>query len=84
VTNALRYAAGAPIRVTVRGERDALSVEVVNAAASAQPALAGVGTGRGLRGLRERADAHGGRVTAGPTHQGGWCLHALLPRKEWS
>jgi signal transduction histidine kinase len=84
VTNALRYAAGAPIRVTVRGERDALSVEVVNAAASAQPALAGVGTGTGLRGLRERADAHGGRVTAGPTHQGGWCLHAMLPRKEWS
>jgi signal transduction histidine kinase len=81
VTNALRYAAGAAIWVTVHGERDAVSVEVVNAAASAQSGLAGAGTGTGLRGLRERAAAHGGRVAAGPTPDGGWRLHAVLPRR---
>jgi signal transduction histidine kinase len=80
VTNALRYAAGAAIWVTVRGERDSLSVEVVNAAASAQSGLAGMGTGTGLRGLRERAGARGGRVAAGPTPDGGWRLQAVLPR----
>jgi signal transduction histidine kinase len=80
VTNALRHAAGAPIRVTVQGERDAVSVEVVNAAASARSGLAGAGTGTGLRGLRERAGAHGGRVAAGLTPDGGWRLHAAVPR----
>ena len=81
VTNALRYAAGAPIWVTVHGERDAVSVEVVNAAAAAQSGLAGAGTGTGLRGLRERAGAHGGSVAAGPTPDGGWRLYAVVPRR---
>jgi signal transduction histidine kinase len=81
VTNALRHAAGAAIRVTVRAERDAVSVEVVNAAASAQSGLTDAGTGTGLRGLRERAGAHGGRVAAGPTPDGGWRLLAVLPRR---
>jgi signal transduction histidine kinase len=81
VTNALRHAAGAAISVTVHGERDAVCVEVVNAAASGQSGLAGAGTGTGLRGLRERAAAHGGRVAAGPTPDGGWRLHAVLPRR---
>jgi signal transduction histidine kinase len=81
VTNALRHAAGAAIWVSVRGERDAVSVEVVNAAATAQSGLAGAGTGTGLRGLRERAGARGGRVAAGPTPDGGWRLQAVLPRR---
>jgi signal transduction histidine kinase len=80
VTNALRYAAGAAIWVTVHGERDVVSVEVVNAAASAQSGLAGAGTGTGLRGLRERVGSLGGRVAAGPTPDGGWRLQAVLPR----
>jgi signal transduction histidine kinase len=81
VTNALRHAAGAAISVTVRGERDVVSVEVVNAAGSGRSGLAGAGTGTGLRGLRERAGARGGRVAAGPTSDGGWRLHAVLPRR---
>jgi signal transduction histidine kinase len=81
VTNALRHAAGAPIWVTVRGEQDAIFVEVVNVAAGAQSGLAGAGTGTGLRGLRERASAHGGRVAADPTPDGGWRLYAALPRR---
>jgi signal transduction histidine kinase len=81
VTNALRHAAGAPIAVTVRGEHDVLCVEIGNGAAVEEPALAGVGTGTGLRGLRERAGAQGGRVEAGPTPGGGWLLRAALPAR---
>ena len=81
VTNALRHAAGAAISVTVRGERDVVSVEVVNAAGSARSELADAGTGTGLRGLRERASAQGGRIAAAPAPDGGWRLHAVLPRR---
>jgi signal transduction histidine kinase len=79
LTNALRYAAGAAVRVLVRGDRDALLVEVTNAAAPREGALAGVGTGTGLRGLRERVGASGGTLDAGPTPDGGWRLAARLP-----
>jgi len=81
LTNALRYASGAAICVLVRGDRDALVVEVENAPASSERALAGAGTGTGLQGLRERVGACGGRLEAGPTSDGGWRLSARLPRK---
>jgi signal transduction histidine kinase len=81
ITNALRYAAGAAIAVTVRGGRDALCVEIINSAAARETPLADAGTGTGLRGLRERAGAQGGRVDAGTTPDGGWQLRALLPRR---
>jgi signal transduction histidine kinase len=81
LTNALRYAAGAAVAVVVRGGAGgALVVEVVNAAAGDHASLAGVGTGHGLRGLRERVDAAGGTLEAGPTPEGGWRLAARLPR----
>ena len=79
LTNALRYAAGAAVSVRLRGDREALVVEVVNGAASDDVALAGVGTGRGLQGLRERVAACGGTLAAGPTPTGGWRIAARLP-----
>ena len=81
VTNALRHAAGAAIAVTVRGAPDAVCVEIVNGAAVQEMPLTGAGTGTGLRGLRERASAQGGRVDAGPTTDGGWRVRAVLPRR---
>jgi signal transduction histidine kinase len=81
LTNALRYASGAAVQVLVRGEPDALMVEIANAAAPADAALAGAGTGNGLRGLRERVGACGGRFEAGPVHGGGWSVSACLPRR---
>ena len=57
LTNALRYASGAPVHVLVRGGAAAIDVEVVNDAAEDAEALAGHGTGNGLRGLRERVGA---------------------------
>ena len=81
LTNALRYAAGSAVSVLVRGERQALVVEIENAPASGEVALAGAGTGTGLQGLRERVGACGGTLEAGATPQGGWRLAARLPRR---
>lgn len=81
LTNALRYAAGASVVVLVSGGPDWLAVEVTNTAAGDEGALAGSGTGNGLRGLRERVEACGGTVEAGPTGAGGWRLGAAIPRR---
>jgi signal transduction histidine kinase len=81
LTNALRYSAGAAVRVVVSGGRDALEVSVENDPAVREAALEGAGTGNGLRGLRERVGACAGTVEAGPTPDGGWRLHAQLPRR---
>ncbi|MGZ4279188.1 MAG: sensor histidine kinase [Solirubrobacteraceae bacterium] len=79
LTNALRYASGAPVHVLVRGGAGAIDVEVVNDATHDTEALAGHGTGNGLRGLRERVGARGGRLEAGPRESGGWRVAARIP-----
>jgi len=79
LTNALRYAAGASVQVRLAGEPAVLRVEVVNGPVKGEPSLAGVGTGNGLRGLRERVEAAGGTLRAGP-EGGGWGLAVRLPR----
>jgi signal transduction histidine kinase len=81
LTNALRYASGATVSVLLRGEDDALVVEVENAPTMHEVALAGAGTGHGLQGLRERVAACGGTLEAGATPDGGWRLAARLPRR---
>jgi signal transduction histidine kinase len=81
LTNALRYASGAPVRVLVNGQPDALVVEVANGPSRADAALAGTGTGNGLRGLRERVGGCGGQLEAGPTEDDGWRVTARLPRR---
>lgn len=81
LTNALRYASGASVTVLVDGRGDALVVEVANGPATRAAELAASGTGNGLRGLRERVDACGGRLDAGPTPGGGWALSARLARR---
>jgi signal transduction histidine kinase len=67
--------------VVLRGDVDALAVDVVNGAAGRAPALDGAGTGNGLRGLRERVDGCGGGFEAGPAGDGGWRVAARLPRR---
>ncbi|MEJ7826054.1 MAG: histidine kinase [Solirubrobacteraceae bacterium] len=81
LTNALRHASGASVDVLVRGDREALLVEVVNGPASGDALLCGAGTQTGLTGLRERVSAAGGELQAGPTPGGGWRLAARLSRR---
>jgi signal transduction histidine kinase len=79
LTNAIRYAPGAAIDVSVACG-DGVRLEIVN-----QPPPAGavsigqLGTGHGLAGLAERAAALGGTIRSGPDPAGGWRLSAQLP-----
>jgi signal transduction histidine kinase len=78
LTNALRYAPGAPVRVLVSGSGRGLTVGVENdPSVQERPDLSG--TGRGLIGLRERVQQLGGQLLAGPTPGGGWLVEATLP-----
>ncbi|MEA2448410.1 MAG: hypothetical protein QOG63_342 [Thermoleophilaceae bacterium] len=81
LTNALRYAAGAAVHVLVDGRSRDLVVEVANGPARRESALAGAGTGNGIRGLRERVGEAGGTLDAGAEPDGGWRLRARLPRR---
>jgi signal transduction histidine kinase len=79
LTNAVRHAPGAAIKVTVTCG-DGVRVEVVNQPAPAGAAgLGDLGSGRGLAGLAERAAAVGGTFASGPAPAGGWRLSAALP-----
>ncbi|CAM5463202.1 histidine kinase OS=Streptomyces alboniger OX=132473 GN=CP975_23985 PE=4 SV=1 [Streptomyces alboniger] len=86
LTNALRYAPGASVRVCVRvSGRDGaveLTVEDDGAAGDAvPPAGQRLGSGRGTAGMRERAVALDGTLEAGPRPDGpGWAVRARLPR----
>jgi signal transduction histidine kinase len=73
LTNISRYAPGAAASVVLRYERGrtVLTVEdIVSETAPAAAALAGVGGGKGLAGLRERVERVGGTLEAGPTPTG--------------
>jgi len=80
LTNALRYAPGAEVRVLVRGESGgrSLTVRVANGPAPPGGSARLVGTGRGLIGLRERVVGLGGTFSAGPSPDGGWHVDAHL------
>lgn len=78
LTNALRHAPGAAVRVLVNGSGKVLTVRVENDR-SEQERLNLSGTGRGLTGLRDRVQELGGQLLAGPTPHGGWLVEATLP-----
>src|ERR1700761_9609182 len=78
LTNALRHAPGATVRVLVDGSAGGLTVRVENDG-SVQERLNVSGTGHGLAGLRERVQALDGQLRAGPTAHGGWLVEATLP-----
>ncbi|MCT9930299.1 histidine kinase [Planotetraspora sp. A-T 1434] len=80
LTNVLKHAGpGARAEITVGVERDAMTVEVRNGPGSARPEETLPSTGQGIAGMRERARALGGRLSAGPVEDGGWRLAASLP-----
>ncbi|MFI6035101.1 histidine kinase [Streptomyces sp. NPDC051315] len=81
LTNALRHAPGSAARVSVRRGDGVLELTVDNAAprGPVSHAVGGLGSGRGIAGMRERAAAAGGELTAGPGPGGGWRVRATLP-----
>jgi signal transduction histidine kinase len=80
LTNALRYAPGSAVRVLVRAGSTPTGVLIrVENGPCRQPVEWGLGSGEGLRGLRDRIQTLGGSLVAGATVQGGWAVEATLP-----
>ncbi|WP_218579357.1 sensor histidine kinase [Phytohabitans houttuyneae] len=78
LTNTVKHAAGASVRVLVEYAADHVRVEVTDT--GGRPgATAGTGTGRGLIGLRERLSVYGGTLQAGPRLTGGYRVQARIP-----
>src|SRR4051812_21291988 len=84
LTNVRRHAVGASrVAVDVRGTAGGLLIMVRDDGTGHRIApRGGPSGGFGLIGLSERADAVGGRLTAGPHAGGGWEVAALLPVTE--
>ena len=78
ISNALQHAPGAPITVKVTRLEAALELSVLNGPARRLPTDPG-GGGTGLTVMRERADAVGGSLHAGPVEGGGWRVRLVLP-----
>jgi signal transduction histidine kinase len=81
ITNALKHAAGAPVRIAVDGDETTVTVIVENGPRTRESSgLEATGGGFGLEGLRQRLRALDGSLAAGPTESAGWRLAARLPR----
>ena len=78
ISNALQHAPGSPITVEVTRLETALELSVLNGPAH-QPSTDPGGGGTGLTVMRERADAVGGALQAGPVEGGGWRVRLVLP-----
>ncbi|MFJ7216874.1 sensor histidine kinase [Amycolatopsis sp. NPDC098790] len=76
LTNAVKHAPGGQVDVDIRHFDGILEVQVRNDVH--HPPTATEGSGTGLLNMRERADAVGGKLTAGPSGDG-WLVRAELP-----
>jgi signal transduction histidine kinase len=82
LSNVVRHAPGARVRVALSGDTAALRIEVVNSAAPAESVSTRVearGTGQGLVGMRERVAMLAGTLDTGPLPDGGFRVAATLP-----
>ncbi|WP_308376610.1 sensor histidine kinase [Streptomyces sp. ISL-99] len=81
LSNALRHAPGAQVRVELNYGESNLRVRVVNSPATAT-AQRQSGKGHGVLGMRERASMLGGTLHVGPMEDGWFEVRALLPTGE--
>ncbi|GAA2134620.1 sensor histidine kinase [Kitasatospora kazusensis] len=78
LSNAMRHAPGATVRVEVGYHPSGVTVRVTNTAPE-QPAPPSPGAGHGLLGMRERTAMLGGELATGATPDGGYEVTAILP-----
>ncbi|MGH3509990.1 MAG: sensor histidine kinase [Nocardioidaceae bacterium] len=76
LTNVLRHAPGADVKVAVRGDSGGARIVVSNRAATLSGGVPG--SGRGLTGLRDTVAARGGELRWGPREGGGFEVYAVL------
>jgi signal transduction histidine kinase len=85
LTNVVKHAGPASVTVTMRCTPDLVEVSIVDdgrgAATGADRGPSAPG-GRGLIGMRERAQVAGGDLEAGPRPGGGYAVTARLPRRH--
>ncbi|MFI1166264.1 sensor histidine kinase [Streptomyces sp. NPDC020801] len=85
LTNVHRYAVGAHVTVAVHHAVGRVEVRVRNGVPPTAPAaVTGLGSGRGLTGLRERVALLGGSLEAGRTPGGGFAVAAGIPAEPGS
>ncbi|MFE5872873.1 sensor histidine kinase [Streptomyces roseifaciens] len=78
LSNAMRHAPGASVRVETAYGARRITVRVVNSPPD-KPAPRSPGAGHGVLGMRERAAMLGGDLAVGPTPDGGYEVTAVLP-----
>jgi signal transduction histidine kinase len=81
LTNIRRHAGvGATAAITIEyGREDELTVQVQDDGGARERVADPAEDGIGITGMRERATALGGHLTAGPLPDGGWRVRATLP-----
>lgn len=78
LTNTLRHAQASEARVSIRYSPQSIGLEVADNGIG--PSKNGsTDTGHGLKGMRERAELFGGKLTAGPNPGRGYLVRAELP-----
>ncbi|MEH1130415.1 sensor histidine kinase [Micromonospora sp. CPCC 206061] len=78
LSNAIRHAPGAAVRVELTYQSADLVIQVRDTAPT-RPASPSAGAGHGLLGMRERVAMLGGKLTTGVTADGGYEVTATLP-----
>ncbi|HJS49979.1 MAG TPA: histidine kinase [Gaiellaceae bacterium] len=76
LTNALKHAGPARVRVLLRYGEDDLELEIADDGSGTGD---GSGSGYGLLGMRERVSVYGGELQAGRRPEGGYALRVRLP-----
>jgi signal transduction histidine kinase len=87
LTNVIRHAAPASCRVLVAASGNEVTIEVTDDGPGTRVlpgpfGSEGQAAGHGLIGMRERAELHGGSLSAGPLSAGGFGISAWLPRDQ--
>ncbi|MFI6582591.1 sensor histidine kinase [Embleya sp. NPDC050493] len=82
LSNALRHAPGARVRVEVAYVPTGIGLRVYNEPAPNPGPAAREGSGHGVLGMRERAAMIGGTLQAGHTPDGGYHVDVFLPTEE--
>lgn len=83
LTNVTRHAHASHASVRLWADDEAYHAEIADDGAGAATLASETG-GRGLLGMRERAELLGGRLSAGPADGGGFRVAAYIPREHAS
>lgn len=82
MTNAVRHAPGATVRLRVAAEGDGVRIRAADSGAAGHPTSIPPGTGRGLAGMRERLELAGGQLLAAEPAPVGFVVDAFVPARD--